>query len=564
MERKWWKEGVVYQVYPRSFNDSNGDGIGDLRGITQKLDYLKDLGVDILWLSPVYQSPNDDNGYDISHYRAIMEEFGTMEDWENMLEEIHKRDMRLVMDLVVNHSSDEHAWFQESRESKDNPYRDYYIWHDGKNGAEPNNWVSFFSGSAWDYDEATGQYYLHLFTDKQPDLNWENEQVRQEVYDMMNFWMDKGIDGFRMDVINLISKTPGLPDAEVTNKDNKYQWGGEHFVNGPRFMEFMNEMNEQALKHYDVMTVGETPMVKPEDGAAFTDEESGVLSMVFQFDHMEIDGDPGSQEGKWSVKPWKLSHMKEIMTDWQTTLNGKGWNSLYLENHDQPRSVSRFGDAEEYHQESAKMLATFYQLMQGTPYIYQGQEIGMTNVQFDSIEDYRDVEIHNWYNEQVTEKGKDKREIMHSIFVKGRDNARTPMQWSDEKYAGFSDAEPWIKVNPNYTSVNVEQQQKDDQSILNYYKELIQVRKNHDVLIYGSYQLLDPEDEQVYAYTRELDGEKALVVANFTNEAIDYSVSESFAVEQAERLIGNYPSEKEEGGTLQLKPYEARVYRVQS
>ncbi|KGX91551.1 oligo-1,6-glucosidase [Pontibacillus halophilus JSM 076056 = DSM 19796] len=560
MERKWWKEGVVYQVYPRSFNDSNGDGIGDLRGITEKLDYLKDLGVDILWLSPVYESPNDDNGYDISNYRAIMDEFGTMEDWETMLEEIHKRDMRLVMDLVVNHTSDEHEWFQEARKSKDNPYRDYYIWRDGKDGAEPNNWVSFFSGSAWDYDEETAQYYLHLFTRKQPDLNWENEQVRKEVFDMMKFWLDKGIDGFRMDVINLISKTPGLPDALVTQAKNLYQWGGEHFVNGPRFMEFMNEMNDEVLQHYDVMTVGETAMVKPEDGVEFTNEEDGVLSMVFQFDHMEIDGLPGSQEGKWSVQPWKLSKMKEIMSDWQHTLNGKGWNSLYLENHDQPRSVSRFGNDKEYHKESAKMLATWYQLMQGTPYIYQGQEIGMTNVKYDSIEDYRDVEIHNWYNEQVTEKGKNKQEIMHSIFVKGRDNARTPMQWSGEKNAGFTPDEPWIKVNPNYTSINVEDQQKDEGSILNYYKELIRLRKNHDVLLYGSYKLLDPEDEQVYAYERELDGEVALIVANFTKEAVEYQVDSSFELKTAQQVIGNYPNEEENGEQLHLKPYEARVY----
>lgn len=564
VKRPWWKESVIYQIYPRSFKDSNGDGIGDIPGITSKLDYLKELGVDVIWLSPVYQSPNDDNGYDISDYRRIMDAFGTMQEWEEMLAEMHARDMKLVMDLVVNHTSDEHPWFVEARKSKDNPYRDYYIWHPGKNGREPNNWVSFFSGSAWQYDEATGEYYLHLFTKKQPDLNWENPRVRQEVYEMMRFWLDKGVDGFRMDVINLISKVPGLPDAEKIT-DEPYQWGGEHFINGPRFMEYMREMNEQVLTKYDIMTVGETPMVTPEDGVRFTNEKDGILNMIFQFEHMDVDSAPGSHLGKWEVRPWKLADLKRIMTRWQTVLHeGDGWNSLYLENHDQPRSVSRFGQDGKYRVVSAKMLATWLHLMQGTPYIYQGQELGMTNVAFDSIDDYKDVEIHNLYRD-VVETGKETHDkIMHAIHIKGRDNARTPMQWDTSAHAGFTDGTPWIKVNPNYKEINAQQALKDPDSVFHYYKRLIRLRKEHSIVVDGRYDLILEDHDTIYAYTRTLGSEKWLIIANFFDGTPVFELPKTVGtVTKHELVISNYEVDEKEGiDHIRLRPYEARVYRL--
>ncbi len=561
--KQWWKESVVYQIYPRSFNDSNNDGVGDLNGIIEKLDYLKKLGVDVVWLSPVYESPNDDNGYDISDYRAIMDEFGTMEDWERLVDEMHRRDLKLVMDLVVNHSSDEHAWFTESRKSKDNPYRDYYIWRPGRNGGEPNNWVSFFSGSAWQYDETTDEYYLHLFTKKQPDLNWENPKLRKEVYDLMTFWLDKGVDGFRMDVINVISKTPGLPDAKVTS-DRKYQWGGEHFVNGPRFMEFMQEMNEKVISNYDVMTVGEMPMVTPEDGVRFTNEKDGIVNMLFQFEHMDVDSIPGHSLGKWAInKEWKLTDLKKIMSKWQIAIQeGNGWNSLYLENHDQPRSVSRFGNDKNFHEESSKMLATWLHMMQGTPYVYQGQELGMTNVAFDLLEDYKDVEIHNFYRDVVEDGNEDPDMIMEAIRVKGRDNARTPMQWNRDTNAGFTNGEPWIKVNPNYTDINAEQQVDDPNSIFSYYKELIQLRKQHEIVVYGDYQLILEEDEQIYAYTRTMGDENLLVVTNFSDGKPVFKLPEHISFDRKELLITNYDVRDEEIEEFTLKPYEARIYKL--
>ena len=402
MKRAWWKESVVYQIYPRSFKDGNGDGIGDLRGIIQKLDYLKELGVNVIWLSPVYKSPNDDNGYDISDYQDIMEEFGTLADWDEMLAEMHKRGIKLVMDLVVNHTSDEHPWFVESRKSKDNPYRDYYIWRPGKDGREPNNWQSFFSGSAWKYDAATDEYFLHLFSKKQPDLNWENPKVRQEVFEMMHWWLKKGIDGFRMDVINMISKVPGLPDAAVVT-DARYQFGGQYFMNGPRLLEFLGEMKQKVLSTRDILTVGETPFLTTKQAVEITHEETGPLNMLFQFEHMDLDKDPNGS--KWDFKALDLLDLKRVMTRWQKDLEDKGWNSLYLSNHDQPRALSRFGDDGRYRVESAKMLATFLHMLQGTPYVYQGEEIGMTNVKFESISDYRDIETLNMYKEQVEERG---------------------------------------------------------------------------------------------------------------------------------------------------------------
>jgi oligo-1,6-glucosidase len=558
MEKKWWKESVVYQIYPRSFKDSKGDGIGDLQGIISKLDYLKELGVGVIWLSPVYESPNDDNGYDISDYKAIMDEFGTMEDWEELLEGLHSRGMKLMMDLVVNHSSDEHAWFIESRKSKDNPYRDYYMWRPGKDGNEPNNWTSFFSGSAWQHDEATDEYFLHLFSKKQPDLNWENPVLRNEIYDMMKWWLDKGVDGFRMDVINLISKEDGLPS---TPGGKKYDWGGDYFMNGPRVHEYLQEMNREVLSKYNMMTVGECPGASPEDAARYANEEGTELNMIFTFEHMDLDSGPG---GKWDVKDWTLADLKDVMTKWQKDLEGKGWNSLYLNNHDQPRMVSRFGNDQEYRVESAKMLATFLHMMQGTPYIYQGEELGMTNVKFDSLEEYNDIEIHNMYREKVTEGGEDHDKIMEAIYRKGRDNARTPMQWDDSEHAGFTTGTPWLKVNPNYKEINAENALKDASSIFYYYKELNRLRKEHDIIVYGTYDLILEDDPQIYAYTRSLGEEKLVIMCNFTGENATFTLPEDIQYEAASLLIGNYGEgtgeEPLEG--LQLRPFEARVYKL--
>jgi len=559
MERKWWKEAVVYQIYPRSFKDSNGDGIGDLRGIISKLDYLKELGVDVVWLSPVYKSPNDDNGYDISDYRAIMDEFGTMDDWEEMVEEMHKRGIKLVMDLVVNHTSDEHPWFIESRQSKDNPYRDYYIWRPGKNGREPNNWESHFSGSAWEYDETTGEYYLHLFSKKQPDLNWENPRVRQEVYEMMKFWLDKGVDGFRMDVINMISKVPGLPDGDV-QRGKKYAWGGRYFMNGPRVHEFLQEMHQEVLSKYDVMTVGETPGVTPAEGILYTAPERKELNMVFQFEHVDLDSGAG---GKWDIRPWTLADLKKTMTKWQKELEGRGWNSLYLNNHDQPRAVSRFGDDGTYRVESAKMLATFLHMMQGTPYIYQGEELGMTNVRFSSIDDYRDIETLNMYKERM-ENGEDPQAILEKIYYKGRDNARTPMQWDDSEHAGFTTGTPWIQVNPNYKEINAKAAMEDPNSVFHYYKKLIQLRKAHDVIVYGTYELILEDDPFIYAYTRTLGKETLVVMTNFSSETAIFRLPSDITYSTKQLLISNYDvDEQEELYEIRLRPWEARVYKLQ-
>jgi oligo-1,6-glucosidase len=559
LERAWWKEAVVYQIYPRSFYDSNGDGIGDIRGIIAKLDYLKELGVDVVWLSPVYKSPNDDNGYDISDYREIMDEFGTMEDWEEMLEEMHKRGIKLVMDLVVNHTSDEHPWFIESRKSKDNPYRDYYIWRPGKDGKEPNNWESNFSGSAWEYDETTGEYYLHLFSKKQPDLNWENPKVRREVYDIMKFWLDKGVDGFRMDVINMISKVPELPNGEP-KRGKKYASGKRYYMNGPRVHEFLQEMNREVLSKYDIMTVGETPGVTPKEGILYTDPSRHELNMVFQFEHVGLDSGPG---GKWDIRPWSLADLKKTMTKWQKELERKGWNSLYLNNHDQPRAVSRFGDDGKYRVESAKMLATFLHMMQGTPYIYQGEEIGMTNVRFPSIEYYRDIETLNMYKERVEEYDEDPQKVMEKIYYKGRDNARTPMQWDDSENAGFTTGTPWISVNPNYKEINVKAALADPNSVFHYYKKLIQLRKQHDVIVYGTYDLILEDDPYIYAYTRTLGNEKLIVITNFSEKTPVFRLPDDITYKTKELLISNYDvDETEELKEIRLRPWEARVYKI--
>ena len=564
MKRKWWKESVVYQIYPRSFYDSNGDGIGDLRGIIQKLDYLQNLGVDVVWLSPVYRSPNDDNGYDISDYQDIMPEFGTLADWEEMLDGMHRRGIKLVMDLVVNHTSDEHRWFIESRKSKDNPYRDYYIWRPGKDGREPNNWASSFSGSAWKYDPATGEYFLHLFSKKQPDLNWENPKVRQEVYAMMHWWLKKGVDGFRMDVINFISKVPGLPDAPVTT-DDRYQSGGMYYINGPRLLEFLGEMKREVLSHYDILTVGETPLVSTRHAAALTDEQKGFLNMVFQFEHMNLDGDKKSINDKRSVVPWKLVDLKNLMTRWQVDLEGKGWNSNYLNNHDQPRQVSRFGQDKEYRVQSAKLLGTFLHMLQGTPYVYQGEEIGMTNVVFDSIEEYNDIETVNMYHELVEEKKQDPQAVMKLIYAKSRDNARTPMQWDNQPQAGFTSGTPWLKVNPNYRSINAAQSLADPQSIFYYYQNLIRLRKKVPAMVYGKYALILPEHEQIYAFTRTLENERLLVILNFSQGTPVFELPAHITYARSSLLIGNYPVDPAQDlHRFSLQPYEARVYRLVS
>lgn len=558
-KKAWWKESVVYQIYPRSFNDSNGDGIGDLKGIMEKLDYLKELGVDVIWLSPVYQSPNDDNGYDISDYQSIMDEFGTMQDFEELLQEIHKHDMKLMMDLVVNHTSDEHEWFRLAKQSKDSPYRDYYYWKPGKNGEEPNNWESVFSGSAWEYDEDSNEYYLHIFSKKQPDLNWENPKVRSEVFDTMKFWLEKGIDGFRMDVINFISKVPSLPDAPAF-EGKKYASGADFYMNGPKIHEYLQEMNQQVLSKYDLITVGEMPGINVEQAKLYTGEGRNELNMVFQFEHVDLDSGP---TGKWDLKELQLSDLKASFTKWQKGLEQVGWNSLYLNNHDQPRMVSRFGNDDEYWLESAKMLATFLHFLQGTPYIYQGEELGMTNVRFPTIDDYKDIETLNMYNEKISEDKENLSQIMNSIYVKGRDNARTPMQWTSGPNAGFTSGTPWIKVNPNYQEINAEQQLVDDHSIFQYYKKLIQLRKQHEIVVYGTYDLILPEHSEIYAFTRTLGDEKLIIILNFSDGQPEFEWPQELEYEKKELLISNYSIDQEdEQEAFKLLPYEARVYKL--
>ncbi|WP_133013623.1 glycoside hydrolase family 13 protein [Clostridium cuniculi] len=541
MERQWWHSSVVYQIYPRSFNDSNGDGIGDINGIREKLDYLKELGIDVIWLSPVYKSPNDDNGYDISDYCDIMDEFGTMEDMDNLLKEANERGIKILMDLVVNHTSDEHKWFIEAKKSKDNEYRDYYIWRDPVDGHEPNDLGSTFSGSAWQYDETTGQYYLHLFSKKQPDLNWENENVRSEVYKMMNFWVDKGIGGFRMDVIDLIGK---VPDEMITG-------------NGPKLHEYLQEMNKAALEGNDLLTVGETWGATPEVAKLYSNPERKELSMVFQFEHIGLDQIEGKE--KWDLKELELLDLKRVLSKWQTELEGQGWNSLFWNNHDLPRIVSRWGNDKEYRVLSAKMFATLLHGMKGTPYIYQGEELGMTNVKFEDINEYNDIESLNMYKDRLS-KGYTHDEIMESIYAKGRDNARTPMQWDSTENAGFTTGTPWIAVNKNYNEINAKQCLQDENSIFHHYRKLIDIRKNNDTIIYGDYTLLCPEDKNIFAYTRELNGDKILVVCNFYDKEVIFSFDGDF--NHADILLSNYKDSSTLIEKLNLRPYEAIMFRV--
>lgn len=536
MEQKqqhWWKDAVIYQIYPKSFQDTNGDGIGDIKGIITRLDYLQELGIKGIWLSPVYRSPQDDNGYDISDYQDIDPMFGSIEDMLQLIEEGKKRGIRIIMDLVLNHSSDEHKWFIEAKKSKDNPYHDYYVWRDGEEGNPPNDLKSCFGGSAWEWVPELKQYYFHQFSKKQPDLNWENETVRKELYQMIRWWMDKGLGGFRFDVIDCIAKEP---DRKITG-------------NGPRLHEFIQEMNQETFGQRDFLTVGETWGATPELAMQYSNPDGSEFSMVFQFEHIMLDQD-GAE--KWDIKQLDLVELKQVLSKWQTKLHNKGWNSLFWDNHDLPRAVSRFGDDTVYRVESAKMLATVLHGMQGTPYIYQGEEIGMTNVKY-SFDEYRDIELINMYKERK-EKGYKEEDIMNSIYKKGRDNARTPMQWSEEEQAGFTTGTPWIKVNPNYKEINVKSQREDKNSIFSYYQSLIQLRKEMPILVEGDYELLLPEDPDIFAYRRVRNNEELFVIANFHGKEIKYQLNHE--IEGAKKLLCNY--EKEKQGVLQ--PYEARMY----
>ncbi|SNZ04493.1 oligo-1,6-glucosidase/alpha-glucosidase [Natronoarchaeum philippinense] len=551
IDREWWKEAVVYQVYPRSFNDSDGDGIGDIPGIVEKVEYLDDLGVDVVWLNPVYESPMADNGYDIADYQSIHPEFGTMDDWERLLEELHDRDMRLIMDLVVNHTSDEHEWFRQSREG-DAEYDDYYHWRSGDHEDDvPNNWDSFFSDSAWSYDDERGEYYLHLFDEKQPDLNWRNEDVRDEVFEMMNWWLEKGIDGFRMDVVNLISKTEGLPDGDPESGLT----GEDHFVDGPNIEQYFEEMYDRTLDGRDVMTVGEMINVDADRADEYVGEEG--FSMLIHFEHMGVDTGDG---GKWTLADLDLHELKRIITDWQETLDEDGWNCLYLSNHDQPRAVSRFGDDGEYRVESAKMLGTFLFTLQGTPFVFQGQEIGMTNADWER-EEIRDVEAENHVEMALDDWADSYEDVRPQIEARSRDNARTPMQWTDGENAGFSEGDPWIKVNERHDEINVEAARADDESIWHYYRELIDLRDDRDIFVYGDYELLLPDHSEVFAYRRTLGDEELIAVCNFFGGEPEVDLAEIVGDRDADLLVSNYdPEDAAVDEPFALRPYETRVY----
>ncbi|MFD2670880.1 glycoside hydrolase family 13 protein [Marinicrinis sediminis] len=563
MKRTWWKESVAYQIYPRSFMDSNGDGIGDLQGVISKLDYLNQLGVDVIWICPIYDSPNDDNGYDIRNYYDIMREFGTMADFEELLAQAHERGLKIIMDLVVNHTSDEHPWFIESRQSPESEKRDYYIWQDGEKGQLPNNWESFFSGPVWEWDEASQSHYLHLFSRKQPDLNWENPKVVEEIHAMVKWWLDKGIDGFRVDAINHIGKAKGYPNAPNPDKLDVVP-AHYYFLNLPLVHDKLREMNENVFSHYDIMTVGEAPGTSPREALLYVEEARKELDMVFHFEHMNMDH-PGGSQGKWGLKPFPLTRLKQVMTRWQEELHGKGWNANYLSNHDQPRQVSRFGDEGEYRTKSAKMLATFIHTLEGTPFIYQGEEIGMTNVKFDSIAAYRDVEIRNYHQAQ-RKRGKSEADILKAVWVKGRDNARTPMQWDDSAQAGFTTGEPWIAVNDNYRAINVEQALQDPSSVFYYYQKLIALRKQSDAWVYGRYELLLEEHPDIYAYTRTSAEEKLLIILNFSAREVSLQLPDGLVKASPELLITNADeaeaAKQADLSARMLEPYEAAVYRI--
>ena len=556
--KNWWKDAVVYQIYPRSFKDSNGDGFGDLKGIIEKLDYLKELGIDVIWLSPVFDSPQDDNGYDIRDYRSIYAGFGSNEDMEELINSAHERNIKIVLDLVVNHTSDEHAWFVESRKSKDNEYSDYYIWKNPKeDGSEPNNWGSSFCGSAWEYCEERGQYYLHFYSKKQPDLNWENPKVRQEVYDLMKFWMEKGADGWRMDVIASISKDQNYPD--YPEEDGRKYYTGKYHSNGPRLHEFIHEMNREVLSKYDCMTVGEAPGSTPEVARLFTDPAREELNMIFTFEHMNIDRIPGSVNRKWALKPFDLCELKRVMSEWQNKLYGKGWNALYFENHDQPRVISRWGNDTVYREKCAKAYATVLHGMQGTPYIYQGEEIGMTNVHFE-LDEYEDIEVRNAYKELVLNgKTISEEDFKKAVWNKSRDNARTPMQWDDSLNAGFTTGKPWFRVSDRYKEINVKQALEDKESIFYYYKKLIELRHKESILTEGNYELLLPDDKKIFAYLRSTENESWLVAANMSEDTVLTDKLKTVAKEKQDVIIGNYERVNLDEA---LRPYEAFMMRI--
>ncbi|CDR21752.1 glycoside hydrolase family 13 protein [Staphylococcus argenteus] len=548
MNKQWWKEAVAYQVYPRSFNDSNHDGIGDLPGMIDKLDYLKELGIDVIWLSPMFKSPNDDNGYDISDYKEIMDEFGTMEDFDRLLKGVHDRGMKLILDLVVNHTSDEHPWFIESKSSKDNPKRDWYIWQDPKpDGSEPNNWESIFNGSTWEYDANTEQYYFHLFSKKQPDLNWGNPEVRDAVFEMMNWWFDKGIDGFRVDAITHIKKTFEAGDLPVP-EGKTYAPAFDVDMNQAGIQTWLQEMKDRSLSQYDIMTVGEANGVSPDDADDWVGEENGKFNMIFQFEHL----------GLWNSgdSHFDVNSYKSVLNRWQKQLENKGWNALFIENHDQPRRVSTWGDDDKYWYESATSHAAVYFLQQGTPFIYQGQEIGMTNYPFESIETFNDVAVKNDYR-IVKDQGGDVEALLAKYKDENRDNSRTPMQWDDTLNGGFTNGEPWFPVNPNYKNINVAQQLEDNHSILQFYKDLIQLRKSDDVYVYGQFDLVDAENSQVFAYTRTLNDKKVLIVGNLTDKEARLDVP--FDISSANIKLFNYDDNID---IKHLRPYEACVMEL--
>lgn len=555
MNEKWWKNAVVYQIYPRSFKDSNGDGIGDLEGIYEKLDYLAELGIDVIWMSPVYKSPNDDNGYDISDYQDIMDDFGTMDDFDRVLKKAHSLNIKIMMDLVVNHTSDEHKWFIESKKSKDNPYHDYYMWADpDKNGNPPNRWESCFSGSAWEYVESVGQFYLHSFSRKQPDLNWDNPKVREEVFKMMTWWCDKGIDGFRMDVISMISKYPGLPDGP----ENGNGYTGNTSCDGPNIHKYLREMNEKVLSKYRLITVGECPGVNAEQAKKYANIDGSELDMIFQFEHVSGSALKPCHHGKWDGEAMTMPELRANFTKWQKDLEGCAWNSLFLSNHDQPRCVSRFGnDSEQYRELSAKMLATMTHFQKGTPYVYQGEELGMTNAYMENIADYRDIESLNAYKELTTKENIPAETVMGYIKAVGRDNARTPMQWDASENGGFTSGTPWLQVNKNYKTINATAQVNDPDSVFAYYKKLIALRHTNEVMVNGVYDVLIPDHPQIYAYTRTLGDKQLLVLCNDSEKEVGVpaEIEEKIAGAQG-ILIQNYKDVK--AGVL--RPYEAVVY----
>nr|WP_302418607.1 alpha-glucosidase [uncultured Romboutsia sp.] len=550
MEKKWWKEAVAYQIYPRSFMDSNNDGIGDLQGIISKLDYLKDLGIDVIWICPVYKSPNDDNGYDISDYQDIMSDFGTMEDFNELLSEIHKRNMKIIIDLVINHTSDEHPWFIESRSSKQNPKRDWYIWREGKDNKEPNNWESIFKGSAWEYDENTKEYYLHLFSKKQPDLNWENEDMRNEIYKMINWWLDKGIDGFRVDAISHINKEEGLVDMD--NPDNlKYVPSFDKHMNVEGIHDYLRELKENTFSKYDIMTVGEANGVKAEQATDWVGENDGKFNMLFQFEHIDL----------WNSSEFNLPNLKKVWNKWQVNLENDGWNALFIENHDITRVVSSWGDDTRFLKESAKALGLLYFMHKGTPFIYQGQEIGMTNVKFNDINEYDDIRSINEYN-QLINQGMSPKDALEHIWNTSRDNTRTPMQWDDSLNAGFSKSNPWIHINPNYKYINVKEQLEDDDSILNFYKKMIKIKKSSECLIYGKYNLILEDDTNIFAYERILNDEKFLVICNLKSESSNYKY-EKLTLKYENLILSNYNVDAHKDlNNFELKPWEARLYKI--